>query len=110
MESITEHWIPETNFKLLMKLYNMMGDPESTAVAAIAIYRMKEWRELDRVDGLMVSADITQLHAGAILAVLRGTYSIKDELPHWRQFRDDVRKELESRELDAAKFMVGLLS
>jgi hypothetical protein len=109
MEPLNELWIPPTNRELLEKLYSMVKDPYSTTVISEALSRMIVKRELERIDGLMILADLSRLYAGAAIAMLRVTFHLQDEFPHWRQFRDDVKQELHSRGLDPVILMMGLL-
>jgi|SRR5476651_2052005 len=110
MEQLNDYWIPKTNQGLLNKLYDMSGNPDSTALITKAINRMLFERAIVRIENLMFSAELSKLHPGVGLAILRVTFNIKDEIACWAQFRELVRHELELRELDAHKMMVGLFS
>jgi hypothetical protein len=79
MEPLSEIWIPGTNVELLEKLYGMFKDSYSTTVAYEATYRMIVKRELDRIDRLMILADLSRLYEGAAIAAER--VSVLEAIP-----------------------------
>lgn len=103
-----QHWIPNNNEELLTKLYNMEQYSDSAGIAITAMTYMVRDRQFARIDHLLTLANIERMHVGASIGILRSTLPVKDELPHWNQFRDDVSREINARELNPGKLMVGL--
>jgi hypothetical protein len=103
-------WVPKTNQGLLNMLYGKNSDPDSTKLVTEAINQMLFERAFVRIEKLMLAADLKQLHVGVPLAILRGTFLVREHLMQWEQFRDLVKQELDLRELDSHKMMVGLFS
>jgi hypothetical protein len=110
MTQSRDYWVPKTNQGLLNLLYGMNSDPDSTALVTQAINTMLFEKGLVRIERLMFAADLSKLHVGVGLAMLRGTFLVKDEISCWTQFREKVRHELELREMDSHKLMDGLYS
>lgn len=62
----------------------------------------------DNVDAALRDTDVTTLHVVSILALIRFTYSRRDDLPHWKRFLDAGRFELKARGMDADNLLRGL--
>lgn len=84
-------------------------DPEVLGATMDSVIDDLMFKGKECVDADLLKVDVKLAHASHLMAVLRGLFSWRDQVPNWYVLRDRAAAELDGREMKLDVIMKGLM-